>query len=115
MRVDADQQSAGGGIVVGLVASPGPATELAKALHPGLTGRISARLPDAAWDVRFASDRLVEPPADLSRLVAAARRRMLDEDWQLTVCLTDLPLQTARRPVVAHVSMTHGVMPANCG
>lgn len=106
--MDADNGSPRG-IVVGLVASPGPATELAKALHPGLAGRISALLPGAAWDVRFVSDRLVEPPADLSRLVAAARRRMLDEDWQLTVCLTDLPLQTARRPVVAHVSMTHGV------
>ena len=34
--------------------------------------------------MEFVSDRLVEPP-------------------------TDLPLQTARRPVIAHVSATHGV------
>src|SRR5205814_1459710 len=61
------------------------------------------------WSIRFVSDRLVDRPADLSQLIAAARRRVIDEGWQLALCLTDLPLQTARRPVVAHASMTHGV------
>ena len=31
-------------------------------------------------------------------------RRMLDEVWHLVVCISDLLLQTARRPVVAHGS-----------
>jgi hypothetical protein len=97
------------GIVVGVVASPGAASELAEALRPDLTERIAARLPNAEWTVRLVSDRLVERPADLSQLIAAARRRMFAEGWDLTVCITDLPLQTARRPVVAHASMTHGV------
>jgi hypothetical protein len=34
---------------------------------------------------------------------------LLDRGWQLAVCVTDLPLQTGRRPVIAHVSATHGV------
>jgi hypothetical protein len=34
---------------------------------------------------------------------------LLDRGWHLAVCVTDLPLQTARRPVIAHVSTTHGV------
>jgi hypothetical protein len=34
---------------------------------------------------------------------------LLDRGWHLAVCVTDLPLQTARRPVIAHVSSTHGV------
>jgi len=38
-----------------------------------------------------------------------ARRRLLSDGWQLVACLTDLPLQTARRPVVAHASASHGV------
>jgi hypothetical protein len=96
-------------IVVALVASPGPATELTEASRPGLAAAISARLPGPQWDVRYVSDHLVAGPADLSRLIGAARRRMLDEDWHLVVCISDLPLQTARRPVVAHGSMTHGV------
>ena len=34
---------------------------------------------------------------------------LLERGWHLAVCVTDLPLQTARRPVIAHVSATHGV------
>ncbi|WP_165435811.1 hypothetical protein [Micromonospora violae] len=48
-------------------------------------------------------------PADLGQLIEAARRRMLAEGWSLVLCVTDLPLETARRPVVAHASPTHGV------
>src|SRR6201997_2666356 len=67
-------------IVVGLLASPGPASELR-----------------------------VEPPTALSAIISAGRRMLLARGWHLAVCVTDLPLQTARRPVIAHVSTTHGV------
>lgn len=100
---------AGPGLVMGLVASPGAATELAERLLVDLTERLTHALPDAPWTVRLVSDRLVDLPADLSQLVGAARRRLLADGWQLAICLTDLPLQTARRPVVAHASATHGV------
>jgi len=96
-------------VIIGVISAPGTSTELAERLRPDLTERISARLPSARWVVRFVSDRLVDGPADLSQLISAARRRLIDEQWHLTVCVTDLPLQTARRPVVAHASMTHGV------
>ena len=96
-------------LAVGIVAAPGACTDLATALEPGLADRIATRLPGAEWKVRLVSDRLVQWPADLSQLIGAARRRMFGEGWDLAVCITDLPLQTARRPVVAHASMTHGV------
>ncbi|MCW2643788.1 MAG: hypothetical protein JWP76_6094, partial [Dactylosporangium sp.] len=96
-------------MVVGLIAAPGPCAELAEALLPDLAERIAVRIPGVRWEVRYVTDRLVEWPADLSSLMSAAHRRALAEGWQLAVCLTDLPLQTARRPVVAHASMTHGV------
>ena len=96
-------------VIIGVISAPGTSTELAERLRPDLTERIGARLPSVRWVVRFVSDRLVDGPADLSQLISAARRRLIDEQWHLTVCLTDLPLQTARRPVVAHASMTHGV------
>jgi hypothetical protein len=96
-------------IVVGLLASPGAAADLARATAGELPDRLAERLPGAAWAVRVVTDRLVDSPAGLSELVGAARRRMLAEGWSLAVCLTDLPLQTARRPVVAHTSATHGV------
>ena len=96
-------------IVVGLLASPGPASELTESLLGEIAGRLPERLPGVRWRLEFVSDRLVEPPTDLSAIIAAGRRMLLDRGWHLAVCVTDLPLQTARRPVIAHVSTTHGV------
>jgi hypothetical protein len=96
-------------IVVGLLASPGPASELTESLLPEIAGRLPERLPGVRWRLEFVSDRLVEPPTDLSAIISAGRRMLLDRGWHLAVCVTDLPLQTARRPVIAHVSATHGV------
>jgi hypothetical protein len=96
-------------IVVGLPASPGPASELTESLLPEIAGRLPERLPGVRWRLEFVSDRLVEPPTDLSAIISAGRRMLLDRGWHLAVCVTDLPLQTARRPVIAHVSTTHGV------
>jgi hypothetical protein len=95
--------------VVGLLASPGPASELTESLVPEIEERLPAQLPGVRWTVKFVSDRLVEPPTDLSQLISAGRRMLLERGWHLVVCITDLPLQTARRPVIAHVSATHGV------
>ena len=76
---------------------------------PEIADRLSAELPGVRWKVEFVSDRLAEPPTDLSDLISAGRRMLLERGWHLAVCITDLPLQTARRPVIAHVSATHSV------
>jgi hypothetical protein len=96
-------------LVVGLLASPGPAAELTESLVPDIEDRLPAQLPGVRWRVKYVSDRLVEPPTDLTQLISAGRRMLLERGWHLAVCITDLPLQTARRPVIAHVSATHGV------
>jgi hypothetical protein len=82
---------------------------LTESLVPEIADRLSAELPGVRWNVEFVSDRLAEPPTDLSDLISAGRRMLLDRGWHLAVCITDLPLQTARRPVIAHVSATHSV------
>src|SRR5690348_9475755 len=94
---------------IGLLAAPGPASELTESLVGEIADRLAGQLPGVRWRVEFVSDRLVQPPTDLSELIAAGRRMLLDRGWHLAVCVTDLPLQTARRPVIAHVSATHGV------
>jgi len=96
-------------LVIGLLASPGPASELTESLVGEIADRLAGHLPGVRWRVEIVSDRLVEPPTDLSALIAAGRRMLLERGWHLAVCVTDLPLQTARRPVIAHVSATHGV------
>ena len=96
-------------LVIGLLASPGPASELIEGLVGEIAERLTGQLPGVRWRVEFVCDRLVEPPTVLSELISAGRRMLLDRGWQLVVCITDLPLQTARRPVIAHASATHGV------
>ncbi len=96
-------------VVVGLVAAPGAAAELAATLCDDLAAALSAQHPEVAWRVRAVEDGLVRPPVDDAELVAATRARLLREDWDLAVCLTDVPLERDRRPVVGQASPQHSV------
>jgi hypothetical protein len=96
-------------VVVGLVAAPGAAAEVADELAADLAGALHERHPEVAWDLRVVEDGLVQPPADDAEIVDAARGRLLAEEWDLAVCVTDLPLTVDRRTVVAHASPVHGV------
>lgn len=96
-------------VAVGLISAPGTATQIASNLADDLRAELSEHLPTVQWRVPTVVDALVHPPVDDATLVAAARDRLVKEDWDLVVCLTDLPLKTRRRPVVAHASPLHGV------
>ncbi|MEV4756392.1 hypothetical protein AB0J86_14930 [Micromonospora sp. NPDC049559] len=96
-------------VVVGVVASPGPAGELAGQVGTELTELLRARLPGVRWAVRVLTERPTGAPTELAQVIDAVRQRLLAEGWNLAVCLTDLPLRTGRRPVVAHASVSHGV------
>ena len=97
-------------VVLGLLASPGLARELADGLVEVLPKRLSERFAEVAWRVEVREEPLAAPsaPPDVD-LVRITRRRLLDEGWDLAVCLTDLPVLVRRRPVTAHASVTHGV------
>ena len=94
---------------IGLISAPGAATEIASNLAEDLHTDLSLHVATVRWRVPTVVDALVHPLADDAALVAAARDRLLKENWDLVVCLTDLPLKVHRRPVVAHASPVHGV------
>ena len=96
-------------VVIGLISAPGTATEIGSHLVEDLHAELSMRLPTIQWRVPTVIDALVQPSSDDAALVAAARDWLLKKDWDLVVCLTDLPLRAHRRPVVAHASPVHGV------
>ncbi len=96
-------------VVIGLISAPGAATEIGSHLVEDLHAELSMRLPTVQWRVPTVVDALVQPSSDDAALVAAARDWLLKKDWDLVVCLTDLPLRAHRRPVVAHASPLHGV------
>jgi uncharacterized membrane protein len=96
-------------IVLGILAAPGLPGELADDIEDELPALLAQRFPGTEWVVR----RDEEPPAEtvpqVHELIGSARRRLLDEDWHLVICLTELPLRAGRRPVTAHASATQGV------
>jgi hypothetical protein len=96
-------------VVIGLIAAPGAAADIGSRLADDLRAELSLHLPTVHWRVPTVVDALVLPPAHDTALVAAARERLLKENWDLVVFLTDLPLRVHRRPVVAHASPLHGV------
>ena len=68
-------------VAVGLISAPGTATEIASNLADDLRAELSVHLPTVQWRVPTVVDSLVHPHADDAALVAAARDRLLTEDW----------------------------------
>jgi hypothetical protein len=96
-------------IRVGVLVAPGLSAGLVGRLVEDVTEELRGRHPRIRWRIETVVDGLVEPPAEDTEIVLAARNRLLGEAWDLAICLTDLPLRVARRPVVAHASPVHGV------
>ena len=112
----ADGETSGAGpgvepphVTVGIVAAPALPDGLTADCVRDLSRELGSRHPEVQWRFRLVRDALVAPPAGDGEIVAAARRRLLDGNWDLVVVVTDLPLRAVRRPVVAHASPLHGV------
>jgi hypothetical protein len=95
--------------VLGILAAPGLVYDVAQRLSRELGGLLAQRFPDVEWEVVLRE----EPTAAASEsdvdLVEIARRRMLEEGWQLALCLTDFPIHVGSRPVTAYASAASGV------
>ena len=97
-------------IVLGIVGDPGAAFSLARELaDTELHCELDQRLPGARWCIEVMEGRLVQPPATDAEIVKAARKTLLDKGWDVVICLTDLPLHVAQRPVVAHANPVRNV------
>ncbi|MEV4658729.1 hypothetical protein [Micromonospora sp. NPDC049301] len=94
-------------IVVGLVATPPdyPA-RVAALLTAELAGRLADRVnADVRWTVRDGWGE-VAPRRDggVEALLDDLAQRRTDDQWDVAICLTDLPLHTGRAPLVARTS-----------
>jgi hypothetical protein len=94
---------------VGLIVTPTLGVDAVEQLIQDVDEALTARYPCVHWDVAAVRDSLATSPVHLTELVDAVRDRLLAEDWQLAVGVTDLPLRLARRPLLTHTSPTHGV------
>jgi hypothetical protein len=96
-------------IVVGLLAAPAM-SDVAAQLAQDLPDKLAERFPGVRFTTHVAIEPLASAAGFREDLVQLARRRMLEEGWNVAVCLTDLPLRVGRQPVTAHLSVTLGVL-----
>jgi hypothetical protein len=96
-------------VKLGLIVSPAIDQDVAEAIRDELREALAERYPEVRWEIDLARDPLVRPPVHLTELVSAARERLLAEDWDLALAITELPLRLSRRPLLSHASRTHGV------
>jgi len=82
------------------------AQELSTKLPELLSQRVDERV---SWEVSVICDPLTGSEPDAVRVIDAGRERMEEEGWNLAICLTDLPIRTDGRPVVATVSTAYNV------
>lgn len=97
------------GVKLGLIVSPAIDQVAADELATDLGAALAERYPEVEWEPEVLTDPLAEPPVHLTELVSAARRLLLDADWDLAVAITELPLRLDRRTLLSHASRTHGV------
>ena len=96
-------------LLIGLVVSPSLSAVLGPEVTTSVRKILVQRYPGVRWQLKMAEDRLVDPPAETLDLLEAARNRVLEENWDLAVVLTEIPLKTGRRPVLTQLSSVHGV------
>jgi len=96
-------------VKLGLIVSSAIDQVAADELAADLGAALAERYPEVDWKPEVLTDPLAEPPVHLTELVSAARRLLLDADWDLAVAITELPLRLAHRTLLSHASRTHGV------
>ena len=94
---------------VGLVMAPGTVSLARDTFDADVRQALEARFPQVGWNVVTQADRLTEPPVTALDLMEAGRDRMLDENWDLVLVITDLPLRDERRTVKTQFSVVHSV------
>src|SRR5215203_5253854 len=94
-----------GSVTLGLIPAPDIpekiAEEIAEELPELLAKRVAATV---SWEVPIVVDPLTGSGREAPEILDVCRERMLREDWDLAICLTDLPVYRGGRLVAADVS-----------
>lgn len=84
--------------------------QLAERIVDDLREDLERRFPEIAWQVELGDGKPKDPQARIAELVQDARQLLLDNGWDLAICLTDIPLRSDdHRPLTAVASATDGV------
>jgi hypothetical protein len=105
-----DDHARGRRVRVGLLADPGPPTDVAAALVPELAGVLSAQVDDATdWVVSTESHEIPLDDRGLVPLESLSQEHRERQEWDVVIAVTDLPRRVGT-PVAAVLSAR-----ARCG
>ncbi|HEV7808086.1 MAG TPA: hypothetical protein VGO80_19895 [Solirubrobacteraceae bacterium] len=94
---------------VGLHAEP-QLRALAERVVDHLHEDLERRFAEVEWQVDLGEGAPKDPQARIAELMQESRRLLLDNGWDLVICLTDIPLRSDdHRPLTAVASATDGV------
>lgn len=107
-RADAAEAPAPRRIVVGLLTAPGLTQQVAEQVAAQLPSLLRQRHPQFDWHIVVRCEPVAGTSGIGADLIQMVRERMRQENWQLAICFTDLPLHAGRRPVTAQASAVLG-------
>lgn len=97
-------------LVAGLLSDPDYPAELVRYLSTELPELLRERVDETVrWDVRTGTDPITANVRSNNEILDAAEDQRKREGWDFAVYLTDLPMHTGRRPILADVSSARRV------
>ena len=94
-------------LTLGVVVPPSLDPASVQQLSEGLPRLLHESYPGVGWRVSVVVETL--DGGVPSELLETARDRLLDEDWDLAVVVSDLALRSGRKPVLTQISPVHRV------
>ncbi|MDF9278764.1 hypothetical protein P4U43_13305, partial [Arthrobacter sp. EH-1B-1] len=94
-------------LTLGVVLPPSLDPASLQDLTDALPRLLRESYPGVAWRVSMVVETLDGRAP--SELLETARDRLLDEDWDLAVVVSDLALRSGRKPVLTQISPVHRV------
>lgn len=91
---DAGGESGARKVVVGILATPNLPTRLAKQLNDWLSDELTRHIDDTVtWHIELLNDPFESQFPDFPGLLDKAHERVRRTEWDVALCLTDLPLR----------------------
>lgn len=92
-----------------LIVAPGLPQEIASSLRQELERRLRRRYENVTWEVIIDVKTLIDAPVPIDQLVDAVRSELVEQQWDLAICLTELPIQRETQPVTTLSSPAHSI------
>lgn len=96
-------------VVIGVVADPDLPARLARDLAASLPAALARQDPRTHWRVEVFDDPFEAMYPDLEYIIDKAARHVRDTSWDLALCLTDLPMRSDGRVLLASLDLRHRV------